>query len=65
MLAGAGYASGVSCLTVGLRALAGAGILYVLVIVSGRIVVNMIVDTMMKNAASAARADKASRDRNR
>jgi hypothetical protein len=46
-LATVGAVSGASPLTCGLRALAGAAVIFVLVLVVGRVAINLIVDAML------------------
>jgi len=46
-LAGVGAASGVPPMVCGMRALAGAGVAYVLAIVAGRVVIRIMVDLMV------------------
>jgi hypothetical protein len=48
VLAAIGWFSGLSPLDCALRALTGSAVLLVLVTVGGRIVINIVVDTMME-----------------
>jgi hypothetical protein len=56
LMAFVGWASGVPPFVTGMRALAGAAIMFVLVRIAGKMAVNILVDAMIKDAAKGSKA---------
>ena len=62
VLAFVGWASGVPPFTCAIRALIGAAVLYVLVTVAGRLIVNIVVESIIRDSREGEELGDTSRD---
>ena len=62
VLAFVGWASGVPPFTCAIRALIGAAVLYVLATIAGRVIVNIVVDSIIRDSPEGEELRDSTRD---